>query len=116
MKGRLIIRRPVRRIGVIGVIAALGAGFILPASLPAAAVAPKDAVVEWNQHAANALIVTGLQPPTVAALHLAMVHGAIYDAVNAIDGGFEPYLVKPPAEEAGTRRTRPRRRRRSRCS
>jgi len=26
-----------------------------------------------------------------------MVHGAVYDAVNAIDGGYEPYLVSPPA-------------------
>jgi hypothetical protein len=31
-------------------------------------------------------------------MHLAMVHGAIYDAVNAIDGGFEPYLGAPDAE------------------
>jgi hypothetical protein len=26
-----------------------------------------------------------------------MVHGAIYDAVNAIDGGYQPYLESPPA-------------------
>jgi hypothetical protein len=26
------------------------------------------------------------------------VHGAIYDAVNAIDGDFEPYLASPPAQ------------------
>jgi hypothetical protein len=30
-------------------------------------------------------------------LHLAMVHGAVYDAVNAIDGGYTPYLVSPDA-------------------
>ena len=30
--------------------------------------------------------------------HLAMVHGAVYDAVNAIDGGHEPYLVMPRAK------------------
>ncbi len=28
---------------------------------------------------------------------MAMVQGAVYDAVNAIDGGFEPYLVAPAA-------------------
>jgi hypothetical protein len=27
-----------------------------------------------------------------------MVHGAIYDAVNAIAGGHEPYVFSPPAE------------------
>jgi hypothetical protein len=29
----------------------------------------------------------------VAVLHLAMVHGAVYDAVNSIDRRYEPYLV-----------------------
>ncbi|MGH9191670.1 MAG: vanadium-dependent haloperoxidase [Acidimicrobiales bacterium] len=29
---------------------------------------------------------------------MAMVQGAVDDAVNAIDGGFEPYLVAPPAK------------------
>ena len=33
------------------------------------------------------------QPPQQAVPHLAMVHGAIYDAVNAIDGGHEGYLL-----------------------
>ena len=35
------------------------------------------------------------QGPPLSPLHLAMVHGAIYDAVNAIDGGHEPYLAGP---------------------
>ena len=37
------------------------------------------------------------QGPTVAILHLAMVQGAVYDAVNMIDGGHEPYLDDLPA-------------------
>jgi hypothetical protein len=32
------------------------------------------------------------QGPPLAALHIALVHGAVYDAVNAIDGGHEHYL------------------------
>jgi hypothetical protein len=32
------------------------------------------------------------QPPPVGVLHMAMVHGAMYDAVNTIDGQYEPYL------------------------
>jgi hypothetical protein len=63
---------------------------------PTAAATP-DAVIQWNQHATNALIVTAGQAPPVAVLHLAMVQGAVYDAVNAIDGGYQPYLGSPTA-------------------
>ena len=36
----------------------------------------------------------------MSALHLAMVHGAVYDAVNAIDKGYDPYLVSPRAKRS----------------
>ena len=39
----------------------------------------------------------GGQGPTVSVLHLAMVHGAVYDAVNAIEGRHDPYLGAPHA-------------------
>jgi hypothetical protein len=54
-----------------------------------------DVVTEWNSHAQTAIITTAGQGPTVAYLHLAMVQGAVYDAVNAIEGGYEPYLGAP---------------------
>ena len=41
----------------------------------------------------NALFVVAGQGPQQSVPHLAMVHGAIYDAVNAIDGGHEGYLL-----------------------
>jgi hypothetical protein len=79
------------------------AGLIPTASVAAAD--PTNMVLVWNENAINVLsapqapLVTtpptppGLgQGPPLSALHLAMVHGAIYDAVNAIDGGHEPYL------------------------
>jgi len=59
----------------------------------APSVARADVVTTWNLNATNALIGTAAQPPGVAAIHLAMVHGAVYDAVNAIDGGHEGYLL-----------------------
>jgi PAP2 superfamily len=59
----------------------------------APAVARADTVTQWNQHAANAIYVTAAQPPNVSVLHMAMVQGAVYDAVNAIDGGREGYLL-----------------------
>ena len=61
--------------------------------LAAPAVARADSVTEWNLNASNAIFVTAAQPPQVSVLHMAMVHGAVYDAVNAIDGGHEGYLL-----------------------
>ena len=56
-----------------------------------------DAVTDWNLIASNAIVVTAGQPPPVSVLHFAMVQGAVYDAVNAIDRGHRPYLVQPPS-------------------
>ena len=58
-----------------------------------------DVVVEWNAHAQTAIVATAGQGPTVAYLHLAMVQGAVYDAVNAIEGGYEPYLGAPASAD-----------------
>ena len=63
------------------------------AVLVPAASARADTVTEWNLNATNALIVGAAQGPQLALPHLAMVHGAAYDAVNAIDGGREGYLI-----------------------
>jgi hypothetical protein len=60
--------------------------------------ATTNAAIEWNAIASTAIMTTAAQPPHVAVLSLAMVQGAVYDAVNAIDGGHEPYLVAPPAD------------------
>jgi hypothetical protein len=60
-------------------------------------VARADAVTDWNLIASNAIVVTAGQPPPVSVLHFAMVQGAVYDAVNAIDRGHRPYLVQPSA-------------------
>ncbi len=63
------------------------------AALTAPALAAADTVTQWNQNAANAIYVTAAQPPNQSVLHMAMVQGAVYDAVNAIDGGREGYLL-----------------------
>jgi len=68
------------------------------ASGPAYA-AEKDAVRMWNERAITTLVngpaaaVPGMQfTPPVATIHLAIVQGAVYDAVNAIKGGHDAYL------------------------
>jgi PAP2 superfamily len=56
-----------------------------------------DAVTDWNAVASSAIVTNAGQPPPVSTLSFAMVQGAVYDAVNAIDRGHEPYLVEPPS-------------------
>jgi hypothetical protein len=77
--------------------AALMATIAVPLAQRARAVEPRppDAVIEWNNNAQIAIVGTAGQGPTVAYLHFAMVQGAVYDAVNAIQGGYEPYLGSP---------------------
>ena len=75
---------------------------VAPAPGAAAAVTPPaDVVVEWNANAVAALVGATGHGPTVAYPHLAMVQGAVYDAVNGIDGGYQPYLAVPPAADPG---------------
>jgi hypothetical protein len=64
--------------------------------LAAPSVARADAVTDWSVHASTAILATG---PTAhdSTLSFAIVHGAMYDAVNAIDGGYQPYLSNPDA-------------------
>src|ERR1700752_479552 len=54
-----------------------------------------DPVVEWNKTLLVILRTNGAQPATVHPTRsFAIVHAAIYDAVNAIDRSHEPYLVE----------------------
>src|SRR5213593_2403328 len=66
-------------------------------ALASSPVARADAVTDWNLIASTAIVTTAGQPPPVSALSFAMVQGAVYDAVNAIDRGHQPYLVQPPS-------------------
>src|SRR5688572_27243814 len=73
-------------------------------SAPATAVTPETAVLDWNMHAYNALgnpptagVPGAGLPPQAAIVHLAMVQGAVYDAVNSIVGGHEPYVAGLPS-------------------
>jgi hypothetical protein len=82
-------------------------GFAAPLIIVASAIAPvgvvaaepTNMVLVWNENAVNVIhgATTATPPglgnaPPLSPLHLAMVHGAIYDAVNAIDRGHRPYL------------------------
>jgi hypothetical protein len=100
----------VRRVGLLAGAAALTALALAPwgsAPGPASAAAPNTAVLDWNLNAVNALVnapsaaIPGAgQPPPVSILHLAMVQGAVYDAVTSITGGHAPFLDGLPAAPA----------------
>jgi len=62
-----------------------------------------DTVLEWNLNASNAIVGVARQPPQSAILSFAMVQGAVYDAVNAIDGGHQPYLGAPRARRSDSK-------------
>src|SRR5688572_6978510 len=51
-----------------------------------------DVVLEWNQVAVDATKAEWLVPPRQVRL-LAMAQGAVFDAVNGIERGYDPYLV-----------------------
>src|SRR5215813_1325351 len=51
-----------------------------------------DVVTDWNNAALDA-IRRGNTPPPIASRGLAILHAAIYDAVNGIARTHEPYLV-----------------------
>ena len=71
---------------------ATAAGLLLSPALARA-----DAVTEWSETAANGLLRDAGQG-ALGIPNLAMVHGAVFDAVNSIDRRYEPYLVRLPAK------------------
>jgi hypothetical protein len=67
--------------------AGLGIGVAMGAAVPASA----DMVTDWN--AITAKTVSSVTPPPKPQYLAAIVHAAIYDAVNAIDRGHQVYNV-----------------------
>jgi hypothetical protein len=66
--------------------------------------APADPAVitSWNAIAVRTISVEGGKPPPITQLYLGFVSAAVYDAVVAIEGGYEPY--GGPLGEHGHRR------------
>ena len=69
----------------------------LVAAFASPGVARGDAVTDWNSYA-NAAIFATTPTAHAAVLKTAMVQAAVYDAVNAIAGGYRPYLPTAAAD------------------
>ena len=82
-----------KRIGAAtGLVALLALVGVLALGSPASSAAPgENAVVQWNGIAATAISVG--RPPGSSSVLGGMVHGAMYDAVAAVEGGLEPFAT-----------------------
>jgi hypothetical protein len=94
------------RIGIaatMALVAALAVGATSSSSAPG-----DNAVVHWSEVAEAAISAPAapggpLRPPASSTVLAGMVHGAIYDAVAAVDGGLEPFATgvsAPPGASA----------------
>ncbi len=55
----------------------------------------ENVVLQWNRILQETLRTPGQQPPTIFQTRpYAMMHAAIFDAVNSIDGEYTPYLTR----------------------
>ena len=59
--------------------------------------ADADVVTDWNLVAKTAIVNNAGKPPTTGSAILAYMHGAMYDAVQAIEGQYTPYAYIPAA-------------------
>src|ERR1700745_4168756 len=56
-----------------------------------------NSVIEWNRTLLVIVRTPDAQPPTIHSTRsFAILHAAIYDAINNIEGSFSPYLVHLP--------------------
>ena len=55
----------------------------------------EDVILQWNRVLAQTIQIPGAQPPTILPVRsFAMMHLAMFDAVNSIDGSYTPYLTE----------------------
>jgi len=67
---------------------------LLAAYMACGGAAAQNVVTDWNAIAVQTSAVNAKVPPGATAVNLAIMHLAMYDAVNSINGRFQPYAVK----------------------
>lgn len=57
----------------------------------------EDVILQWNRVLGQTLEIPDAHPPTILPVRsFAMMHLAMFDAVNSIDGSYTPYLTDVP--------------------
>ena len=55
----------------------------------------EDVILQWNRVLSQTVAIPGAQPSTILTQRsFAMMHTAMFDAVNSIDGSYKPYLTE----------------------
>jgi hypothetical protein len=88
-------------------LALVGAGLLIPGTgvaltsdddhPTASSTQPVNSAIEWNRTLLSIVRTPGAQPATIhSTRNFAILHAAIFDAVNNIDRDFQPYAVRHP--------------------
>ena len=79
----------------------IGAHVLISAqSVPTGGQNPEDVIVRWNRVLRETVSTPGQHPATIMPVRsYAMVHAAMFDAVNSIDGTHTAYLVDVPGSQ-----------------
>jgi len=72
-------------------IAVLAVTIASPAAPVRAAPSGPQAVIAWNNIMLRATITEGKQPPSASFVYAAYVQAAVYNALVAVEGGYQPY-------------------------
>ena len=60
----------------------------------------EDVILQWNRVLMETVLTPGQHPATIMQVRsYAMVHAAMFDAVNSIDGSHTPYLTDVPGSQ-----------------
>jgi len=60
----------------------------------------EDVILQWNRVLMETILTPGQQPATIIPMRsYAILHAAMYDAVNSIDGTHTPYLTDVPGSQ-----------------
>lgn len=72
---------------------------------PPRTAAAEDVVLQWNRVLGQTLEVPDLHPGNILpARSFAMLNLAMFDALNSIEGGYEPYLIDVPGSKNASKR------------
>ena len=67
---------------------------------PTPTLLPEDVILQWNRVLLDTVRTPGQHPATIMQVRsYAIMHAAMFDAVNSIDGTYTPYLTDVPGSQ-----------------